>query len=65
MDSEKLKIAMLESEINVTDLAKKVGFTRATFYNKVAGKSKFKKSEKIVIAGILGLGEEQLKEIFE
>ena len=64
MDSKKLKIAMLEAGINVTNLAKEVGFTRASFYNKLSGKHKFKKSEKLVIASVLDLNEEQLKEIF-
>lgn len=63
-DFEKLKEAITESGIPVSTIARRAGIERATFYNRLNGKSEFRASEIEGITKALRLTKKQRDDIF-
>lgn len=61
----KLKGKIVERELNITELAKKIGMNRATLYRKLNGNgNNFLIKEANSIADVLHLNSEEINEIF-
>lgn len=56
VNREKLRRELFAKDVSVTDLAKKLGITRQSFYIKLKGKRDFKEDEIVILEGIFGKG---------
>ena len=63
-NSQRLKQAIDESGITITALAKKVGISRESMYNKIENKTEFTVSEIGLISSALHLSNEARDAIF-
>lgn len=63
-DTIKLGVAISESGITITAIAKKIGITREGFYKKLNNETEFKASEISALQEILGLSNRKRDEIF-
>lgn len=61
---ELLRDKINDSGITYTAVARKIGITRETFYNRLAGKSEFKASEIACLTDILRLNKSEQDSIF-
>lgn len=59
-----LRAKINESGMTVTAITEKAGFTRETFYNRMAGKSDFKASEITALTRVLRLTKKERDDIF-
>lgn len=56
VNREKLRRELFAKDVSVTDLAKKLGITRQSFYIKLKGKRDFREDEIVVLGEIFGKG---------
>jgi len=64
INAKLLKKKIKDSGIKISYIAKNAGMERATFYNKLNGKSEFTASNIIVLTKILGLTKRERDNIF-
>lgn len=64
MNEKELKKKMLDSDININEISEELGITRASFYNKRKGITKFKKVEIFLLKSLLKLSDEEVITIF-
>lgn len=63
MQKELLKETIRKKGMSVTFVAKKLGITRETFYNRME-KGNFRASEIVALADVLSLNQEEKEQIF-
>lgn len=63
-DECKLRIAMLRTKMNVTELCERCGFSTAYFYKCMKGAQDFRSAEIMKICEALGIGAEEMNLIF-
>lgn len=64
LNTEKLREAIDDKGISITKLAKSIGITRESFYNKMNGNNEFKASEIQKTTKVLGLTRDRRDAIF-
>ena len=64
LDVEALRGKIKESGMTITAISRKMQISRATFYNKLNGKSEFRVLEVMRLGHILNLSSEEKKRIF-
>lgn len=64
LNTEKLREAIDDKGISITKLAKSIGITRESFYNKMNGNNEFKASEIHKTTKVLGLTRDRRDAIF-
>lgn len=64
VDERKLHWAMKRLNLNRREVAKKIGISNASLYNKMYGLREFKASEIMKLSKLLGLTRDQRDEIF-
>lgn len=64
MNRELLKYVVARAGYTVTDMAKKLGIARNTYYKKMNGELSFKYEEICIMIAILGLNETEIMDIF-